>query len=183
AYELAWAHIQVEHRHHDRSGEDAHLYQRLASHIIFAGSALRAEPSVLLRNRLGQPGLWRFGISGDRPIVLVRIADGGEMTLARQLVAAHAYLKGRGLEFDLVLLDEEAGSYLDETNRQLLDAVRAGGSAERLDQPGGIFVRRASQMSEDERVLVQSAARVGLVGDRGPLARPLQCTARQCSPP
>ena len=68
-FELAWAHSQVEHRHSDRFGEDSHLFQRLASHVIFAGSALRADRAVLAANRLGQEGLWRFGISGDRPIV------------------------------------------------------------------------------------------------------------------
>ncbi len=166
AFELAWAQSQVEHRHHG-TGADAHLYQRLASHIIFAGSALRADPSVLLRDRLGQPELWRFGISGDRPIVLARIVGSGELPLVRQLLAAHAYLRVRGLEFDLVLLDEEPGSYLDELNRQLLDTVRAAGAAERVDQPGGIFVRKTSQMSEDEHLLMEAAARVVLVGDAG----------------
>ncbi len=183
AFELAWAHIQVEHRHHDRSGQDAHLYQRLASHIVFAGGALRADPSVLLSERLGQPELWRFGISGDRPIVLARIAGVGELPLARQLLAAHAYLRLRGLEFDLVLLDEEPGDYLDELNRQLLDAVRAAGAAERIDQPGGVFVRRESQMTEDERILLQAAARVVLVGERGPLAGQLDRTERHGPPP
>ena len=84
----------------------------------------------------------------------------------------------RGLEFDLVLLDEEPGSYLDELNRQILESVRAGGSFERIDQPGGVFVRKSSQMSEDEQVLLQAAARVVLVGERGPLASQLDRTER-----
>jgi cyclic beta-1,2-glucan synthetase len=183
AFDLAWAHILVEHRHHDRSGQDARLYQRLASHIIFAGGALRAEPSVLLRNGLGQPDLWRFGVSGDRAIALVRIAESAELPLARQLLAAHEYLRLRGLEFDLVLLDEEAGSYLDELHRQLLEAVRAAGLAEQVDRAAGIFVRKASQMSEDERVLLQAAARVVLVGERGPLASQLDRTERHATLP
>ncbi len=178
AFELAWAHSQVEHRHHDQSGADAHLFQRLASHILFAGGALRADPSVLAQNHLSQTALWRFGISGDRPIVLARIAGGDQLALVRQLIAAHAYLRARGLEFDLVLLDEEPGNYLDELNRQILDNVRAGGSLERIDQPGGVFVRKSSQMTEDEQVLLQAAARVVLVGDRGPLASQLDRTER-----
>ncbi len=177
AFELAWAQSQVEHRHHG-TGADAHLFQRLASHIIFAGGALRAEPAVLARNHLGQTGLWRFGISGDRPIVLARINSADQLALVRQLLAAHAYLRLRGLEFDLVLLDEEPGSYLDELNRQILENVRAAGSLERIDQPGGVFVRKSSQMSEDERVLLQAAARVVLVGERGPLASQLDRTER-----
>jgi cyclic beta-1,2-glucan synthetase len=46
-FELAWAHSQVEHRHSDHFGEDSHLYQRLASHVIFAGSALRGDRPAL----------------------------------------------------------------------------------------------------------------------------------------
>ena len=95
-FELAWAHSQVEHRHGDRFGEDAHLFQRLASHVIFAGSALRADRSVLAANRLGQEGLWRFGISGDRPIVLARFQNADQLRLAQDLIAAQAYLRTGG---------------------------------------------------------------------------------------
>ena len=120
AFELAWAHSQVEHRHHDRSGEDAPPVPAagVAHHLRRQRPAGRAA-RCSLPNRLGQPELWRFGISGDRPIVLARIAASGELPLVRQLLAAHAYLRLRGLEFDLVLLDEEPGSYLDELNRQI----------------------------------------------------------------
>ncbi len=178
AFELAWARSQVEHRHHDRSGADAHLFQRLASHLLFAGDALRADPTVIARNRLGQSALWRFGISGDRPIVLARIGGGDGLALVRPLIDAHAYLHARGLEFDLLLIDEEPGNYLDELNRQILEIIRAGGGLDWLDQPGGVFVRKWSLMNEDEQVLVQAAARVVLVGDRGPMASQLDRTER-----
>ena len=121
------------------------------------------------RQPSGPAGLWRFGISGDRPIVLARIAGTDQLPLARQLLAAHAYLRAPGLEFDLVLLDEEPGSYLDELNRQLLSRVRAAGGAERVDQPGGVFVLKASQMSEDERI-VAPGGRAGRAGRRAGLA-------------
>jgi cyclic beta-1,2-glucan synthetase len=183
AFELAWAHSQVEHRHHDRTGEDARLFQRLASYVLFAGGTLRAEPTVLARNRLGQTDLWRFGISGDRPIVLARIAAADEIPLARQLLAAHEYLRLRGLEFDLVLLAEEPASYQDELNRQLLEQARTAGSLERIDQPGGVFVRNASQMTEDEKCLLEAAARVVLVGERGSLASQLDRTERYAPMP
>ena len=108
AFELAWAHAPVELKHLNVTAAEAHLFQRLASHIIYAGSALRAAPAVLAANRQGPTGLWRHGISGDRPIVLVRIAGRPEMALARQLLAAHAFLRLKGVEFDLVFLSEQA---------------------------------------------------------------------------
>ena len=49
AFELAWAHSQVEHGHQDGTEEDAHLYQRLGSHLLFAGRALRGRSHVARR--------------------------------------------------------------------------------------------------------------------------------------
>ena len=175
-FELAWAHSQVEHRHSDRFGEDAHLFQRLASHVIFAGSALRADRAVLAANRLGQEGLWRFGISGDRPIVLARFEGTDQLRLAQELIAAQTYLRAKGLEIDLVFLSEEPGGYEDELRKQLLSLVRADGGSERIDQPGGVFVLKAAVMQDDEKILLQAAARVVLVGDRGSLASQLDRT-------
>ena len=119
------------------------------------------------------PALWRHGISGDRPIVLVRVAGADELPLARQLLAAHAYLRLKGLEFDLVLLDEEPASYLDELNRSLSDLIRVRDAQGLTDQPGGVFVRTAAHIPDEDKVLLQAAARVVLVGDRGPLASQL----------
>ena len=50
---------------------DAQLYGHLAGSVIHADSSLRADASVLIRNRRGQSGLWGYSISGDLPIVLV----------------------------------------------------------------------------------------------------------------
>jgi cyclic beta-1,2-glucan synthetase len=170
AFELAWAQCQIEHRHHGWSPEDTHLFQRLASHLIFSGSALRGPATAVISNRQGQSALWRYGISGDRPIVLVRIGSIAEIPLARQLLVAHSFLRLKGLEFDLVLLNEEPTSYFEELHRQLLESVRAAGSAELADKPAGVFVRRSEPMTPEDRVLLQAVARVVLVGERGPLA-------------
>ena len=169
AFELAWAHNQVEHRHAERAGANIHLFQRLASHVLFAGAALRADPAVLARNRLGQEALWQWGISGDRPIILVRIAARDELPLARELLAAQACLRLKGLETDLVLLGESARGDA-ELSRRLSDSIRAAVSAERTDHGGGVFVRNAAELTDDQQFLLQAAAHAVFIGDRGSLA-------------
>ena len=82
---------------------------------------LRAAPDVLAANRQGQPGLWRHGISGDRPIVLVRIGEADELALVRQLLAAHAYWRLKGLEVDLVMLNEDPAGYLEELQQRVAE--------------------------------------------------------------
>ena len=89
------------------SESDAQLYACLAGYVIYANASLRADTNVLGQNHLGQSGLWRYAISGDLPIVLLRIADPANIDLARQLVRAHAYWRLHGLSVDLVILNED----------------------------------------------------------------------------
>jgi cyclic beta-1,2-glucan synthetase len=182
-FELAWAHNRVELRHGEQIGENTHLFQRLASHVLFAGSALRADPSLLAGNRLGQKALLRLGISGTRPIILARIAARAELPLARELLAAHSYLRLRELETDLIFLLEEPPGDAGEQSRRLTELIRSAGSQERMDEPGGVFVRKATELSEEETVLLQAAARVILRGDRGSLGDQLERTDRRSALP
>ncbi len=174
AFELAWAHTQVQLRHLKLTGEEAHLFQRLAAYVLYAGPALRAPAATITANRLGQPGLWRFGISGDKPVVLVRFGDFDGVGLVRQVLLAHAYWRLHGLQVDLVLLNEHPTEYQDTTTQQLQALVRSSDSRDLVDRPGGVFVRRCDQMSDDERTLLLAVARAVLSSDRGSLATQLE---------
>ncbi len=168
AFELAWAHSQVELRHLRLSAEETHLYQRLAAHVLYAGSTLRV-PNAVAANHQGQPGLWRQGISGDKPIVLVRVAEAEELPLVRQLLVAHTYWRLKGLVVDLVILNEHPTSYHEELHEQLQNLVRASDAHTLVDKPGGVFVRKAVHLADEDKALLQAAARVVLVGSRGSL--------------
>ena len=172
-FELSWAHCQVENQLRRWSPEETHIYQRLAAHIIYAGSALRAPAPLLIANHQGVPALWRSGISGDLPIVLVRVAGPDELDLARQLLVAHDYLRLKGLLFDLVILDEEPVNSHNELSRSLSDLIRVCNAQGLTDRPGGVFLRTAGRIPDEDKVLLQAAARVVLIGDRGPLASQL----------
>jgi cyclic beta-1,2-glucan synthetase len=176
AFELAWAHSRVELVDLGLTPALSHLYQRLAGHLLFPPAALRATAAVVA-NRQGQPGLWRFGISGDLPILLVCISEGDGMPLARQALQAHAFWRGRGFAVDLVLLADRPASYREEIYDALATMARASDSRDTIDRPGGVFVRRAGQLGDDRALLV-AAARVVLYGDRGSLADQTDALAR-----
>jgi cellobiose phosphorylase len=155
------------------SEADARLYSRLASSVLYANASLRADPIVLGKNRQGQSGLWAYAISGDLPIVLLRIADSTNMDLARQLMQAHAYWRLHGLTVDLVILCGSRDSHEPVLQEQIMKLIAACGDADHIDQPGGIFVRPANGFSEDDGILLQTAARV-VIGDDGPLGQQLE---------
>jgi len=169
-FELTWTHCQVVLQQLNATEADSQLYSRLASSVIYANASLRAAASVLVRNHRGQSGLWGYAISGDLPIVLLQIADGGNIELVRQLVQAHAYWRLKGLAVDLVIWNEDHDVYRQRLQEQILGLIAAGVEAHFVDRPGGIFVRHAEQISSEDRVLFQSVARAIITDGSGTLA-------------
>ncbi len=169
-FELAWTHSQVVHGQIDATEPDTQLFGRLASSILYANPLLRASGSVIARNRQGQSGLWGYGISGDLPIVLLRISDQAQIQLVRQLVQAHTYWRVKGLSVDLVIWNEDLSGYRQLLQEQIMGVIASRGDANLLDRPGGIFVRRSEQMSEEDKVLMQTVARVIISDTAGTLA-------------
>ncbi len=174
AFDLAWTHSQVTLHHLNATEADAQLYGRLAGALIHADPARRANPGVLLHNRRGQSGLWSYGISGDTPIILLRISDAEKIELVRQLIRAHAYWRMKGLSVDLVILYEDVSVYRQSLQDQIASLISSGTEAHLLDKPGGIFLRRLEQIPDDDRLLLQCAARVVLDDERGTLAEQLE---------
>jgi cellobiose phosphorylase len=169
-FDLAWTHSQVLLRQINATEADAQLYCRIAGSVIYTHSSLRADPSVLIKNRRGQSGLWGYAISGDLPIVLLQIEDPANIDLVRQLVQAHAYWRLKGLAVDLVIWNEDRAGYRQLLHDQIMALIAAGIDPSVIDRPGGIFVRPADQISEEDRILFEAVARAIITDNRGLLA-------------
>ena len=167
------------------SESDAQLYARLAGNVIYSNASLRADPSVLGQNRQGQSGLWTYAISGDLPIVLLRIADAANIGMARQLVRAHGYWRLHGLAVDLVIVSENHDGLSPAMQEQITKLIAACGDVDSIDQPGGIFVRAADKVPEADYVLLQSVARIVISDRDGSLAQQLErrCATSPAIPP
>ncbi len=174
AFDLAWTHSQVTLRQLNISEKEAQLYSRLASGLIYANPVHRALPSVLLGNRRGQSGLWSYGISGDLPIVLVRIHDKERIEIVWQLIQAHSYWRMKGLPVDLVILNEDDSLYRRPFHEEIISLIGSGIEAHMLDKPGGIFVRNTEQISNEDRILLQAVARIILIGENGTIEEQME---------
>ena len=168
-FELAWTRGLIMLQQLNASESEALTYSRLAGSVIYASGLRRANASVLIQNRRGQSGLWSYGISGDLPIVLVRIRDSEKLDLVREAVRAHAYWRMKGLAVDLVIWNEDDSVYRQSLQETILDIVSASPEAALVDKPGGVFVRRGEHMSEEDRALLQTVARIVLQDDAGTL--------------
>ena len=174
---LAWTQAQVELRHLGIGAAEATLFQRLAGYVLFADAALRPPPGQIQRGAASPTAIWSQGISGDLPIVLLRIADIEDLAIARQLLRAHEYWRAKLLAVDLVILNERPSSYIQDLQTALETVVRTSQSRPQVDGDaarGRVFVLRADLLSAETRAALSSSARVVLNAPRGSLEEQLR---------
>ncbi len=170
---VAWTQAQVQLRHLNIDADEAHLFQRVATRILYSDPSLRPSPEVLQRNRLGKSAMWRHGISGDLPIVLVRIDFAEDREIVRQLLRAHEYWRMKGLAVDLVIVNEQGPTYGGDLQAALEALARASQASVRHEgheDHGGIFILRGDLLSPEDRDLLRTAARAVLLSRQGTLA-------------
>lgn len=163
----SWTHNQVLLRQLDMTEGEAQLYEKMASAVIYASHYHRSARDIIAMNQLGQARLWGYSISGDLPIVLLRMSESAHLHMVRQLMQAQAYWRRKGLIVDLVILNEESAGYRQNLQEEILNMKNARAVT---DYVGGIFVQIAELMPPEDRILLQAIARLVFIDKNGSLA-------------
>jgi cyclic beta-1,2-glucan synthetase len=173
---LAWIHAQAQLLHLGISHDQANLFQRLAGHVLYTSQALRPSADAIERGVGPRDALWAEGISGDRPIVVLRIEHREDLAVLRQILQAHEYLRLKHLFMDLVIINDRATSYVQDLQTDIDTAVRTSHTRLHLgvqEARSSIFTLRADLISEQTLGVLSAVARVVIVADRGSLAAQL----------
>jgi cyclic beta-1,2-glucan synthetase len=170
---LAWSHGLVELRHLGIDADDAMVFQKLAGALVYASPALRASELVMQNGALGFGALWPAGISGDLPIVLVRIDEIEDIGLVGQLLHAFEYWRNKGVEADLVILNSHAASYQQELQTALETLCHSVPSRHRLgrdNSKGTVYLLRSDLLLPQTLAALPAAAQAVFHARRGALA-------------
>ena len=190
--ELEWTFELASHRGEEELAArgidpgDLPALTSLLSLLLYPHPLLRAAPDLLARSAGGRAALWRHALSGDLPILLVRVGHTPHAPLVSVLLRAQALWRDRGIATDLVILNEHASSYGAPVDDQLLRAIADAGAHGRMHRPGGgVFLLQADQMTDAERTALLGAAHVVLDGAADSLAEQLagQSAAPAALPP
>ncbi len=142
--------------------------QQLFSALLFVDPTMRTSSDAIAAGRPCKPRLWARGISGDDPILLVRVKD-PEAPILAETIAAQRYLRSCGVRLDLVLIDEQPSGYMTEGTGTLRSILAHCDVDSWLNRHGGIFVLAADQLVGDERRRLEASARVVLDTREGTL--------------
>jgi len=170
---LAWTQAQVQLRIWVSPPRKPTCFNDWRGTCCNADASLRPSSDAIRRGGGGPATLWSQGISGDLPIVLLRIDDVEDIAIARQLLQAHEYWRMKQLAVDLVILNERAASYVQDLQVALATLHRTSQTRGQIAADGArgsVFILRADLIPETTRAVLSSVARVVLVGQRGSLA-------------
>lgn len=182
---LAWTQAQVQLHHLGVTTEEAADFQRLAAPILYSDSRFRPASAAIVTGAGPQSGLWQHAVSGDLPIVLLRIAEVEDIPQLRQILRAHEYWRIKQLAVDLVIVNERGASYVQDLQSAIETAVRSSQSGPRYGDElaqGSVHVLRADLIGAETLALLNASARVVLLAHRGSIADQL-ARLQTASPP
>ncbi|MEF2245990.1 GH36-type glycosyl hydrolase domain-containing protein [Paenibacillus sp. IITD108] len=155
--QLAWTYSQIELAHLHIKPHDIVAFQQLGSRIRYRTELQEQQAEAIRSLKSSQQGLWAHGISGDRPILLIRASDTSQLPFLLKLFTGCVYLWRNGLQFDAVVWNESLEGYQQQLRDELVrlaDQLYGG-----LDGPYGSFrmISAASADQADQHLLFAAA--------------------------
>ena len=157
---LAQTRSKVEARYLNIKAAEMELYQNRISDILFISPQRMKYEPMIKENRKGQDSLWQYGISGDRPIVLLILDKTDKMELLYELLKAHEYWRLKDLRVDLVILSQEENSYANPLYELISEIVYTTQTYDVLNRHKDVFILKSAAMTEQEINLFYSTARM-----------------------
>ena len=172
-----WARVQARARAEGElarlgaAGRDLPAWSELLSHVLHPRGMERAGVATAAILDLRQSTLWRWGISGDHPFILLEGPAGSGSPLIGDLIRAQRWWRSRGQLVDLVIAGHEAGEYTSPLRERVTALLSGSGAGSALGAPGGVHIIPEAELDEEERVRLRTLAAFRVDATGGPLGR------------
>jgi cyclic beta-1,2-glucan synthetase len=179
---MAWTKSRVEQRYLRIGADEVTAFQTIGANLLYSSPDFRAKDQIIRQNNRIQSNLWAYGVSGDLPILLVKVKSAEEIDFVKQMLRGQEYLRLKGLTFDLVILNLHPEGYAQNVQDELNLSVRTSGFQHWLNKPGGIFILRNNLLPEEDARLFEAIARVVFEAENGQVVQQLKKTAKREEP-
>ena len=154
-FKLSKAKTEAESIYLGLKGKDIEKYQKMLSYLLFQNPMRKVRMRKIPKRVYSQSELWKFGISGDLPILLVRIKDVNDIYIIKDLLKAFEFFKSKNINIDMVILNEEENSYDYYLKFEIEDEIQNMQMSYLKNIYGGIFVLSKKEVSEDDINLLE----------------------------
>lgn len=174
AFELSKAKNEAQSRYLRVKGTQIRNYQKILSYIIFSNPAKKINLEKLPKRKYEQSELWKYGISGDVPIILVKIKNINEAYVIKEVLKAYEFIKTKNFEVELVIIDEEKHSYENYVREEIEGLILNSQLSYLKNIRGGIFELSKNEISKEDLELLEFVARVIIDSSKGGLENALK---------
>ena len=154
-FELSKARVEAENRYLGVKAKEIELYQKMLSYIIFDNPIKRVNLEKSDKQKYKQSDLWKYGISGDLPIILVKIKDVNDIYVIKQILKAYEFFRSKNEDIELVILNEENYSYQNYVKEEIENSILSSQIAYMKNTKGGIFVLSKDETNEKDISLLK----------------------------
>ena len=169
--ELAKVKVEAESRYLNIKGKEIDLCQKILGYLIFPNPLKR----IINKNKKVISAyvseLWKYGISGDLPILLVKVKDISDIEILKQVINVYEYLRVKNINIDLVIVDEEQHSYENYTREGIINIILNKNMGYLQNVRSGIFV--LNNLSKEEIQVLEFRANLVLDVSLGKIERQL----------
>ncbi|HBQ63959.1 MAG TPA: hypothetical protein DD727_03365, partial [Clostridiales bacterium] len=162
-FQLAEYNTELELKYLDITPRQANAIQDLVGGLYYPGGFDKQERrDAVAKNRRGQSGLWRFGISGDNPVILMKITEADHLGAVKDAFTAYEYLRLNSVPVDLVILNSRQAGYFQELSDLVHDLTVNMRVFDFGRKEQGIFIIQSSHLEPGEEDLLTMVASVCL---------------------
>lgn len=179
AFELALTQNAVEMKYLGIKSPQANLYQSMASKILYLSPLFERRSEYIKNVKRGQSSLWKYGISGDIPIVLVVVKENKHKDMIRQMLNAHEYWSIKGLKVDLVILNLQETAYTQPLQDSIRDVIATSHARDKQNKSGGVFLYNKATIEKEDIDLLMAIARLVMEGDKGLVVNQIKTEKKQ----
>lgn len=154
-FDLSRAKVEEENRYLNIKRKDIEICQKILSYILFDNPIKKQYIENNPKLDYKQENLWKYGISGDFPIILVKIKDVNDIYVVKQAIKVYEFLKNKNIQTELVILDEEKYSYESYVKEEIETAILNNHISYLKNIRAGIFILSKEQMEENDIRLLE----------------------------
>lgn len=158
---------RIELRYLDISGRQLRAFHNIIRQLYYPTGYYRGPVENIRRNWTGQSGLWKFGISGDNPIMLVYVKRSDAVGLVQDVLKIYEYMGINGVAADLVILAESSYGYSNDLNAMLSNMTSSLRIYDSVRERSGIYIIHTYELSPMETDLIYTTASVVFTEDTG----------------
>ncbi len=167
-FNISKTRVEEEARYLGMKRQDLIAFQNILPYIIFQNPMKSLYLSKLPKREYKQSEFWKYGISGDLPIILVKIKSLNDVYVIKEILRVFEYMRTEGINTDLIILDYEKNIYEQYVKEQIIQEILNMQIGYLQNVSGGIFILNKNEIEDEE--LFEYRANIVISASRGNLS-------------